>query len=89
MKVIFNSYLLSSTKVKSIDLDFTGTFKELFDMLCIMYGPEFESLILTDGKLSTKAIVLVNDSFLNKETAFSEYIENDDTVTFLPIIAGG
>lgn len=89
MKIVFNSYMLSSTNEDTIDLDFSGTFKELLKLLCDIYGPEFESLILTDGKLSTKAIVLVNNSFLDKEDGLYRILSNDDVISFIPVVAGG
>ncbi len=89
MKVVFSSYILNSTKETSLELDFSGTFKELIDRLCTIYGDEFESLILTDGKLSTKAVILVNNSFLNKEDGLSKILSNEDTIAFVPVVAGG
>ncbi|NLN48216.1 MAG: MoaD/ThiS family protein [Clostridiales bacterium] len=89
MKVMFSSYMLSSTKDTSIDLDFSGSFSELINLLCNIYGPEFESLILTDGKLSTKAVILINNTFLNKEDGLDRMLLNTDVISFVPVVAGG
>mgnify|MGYP001212053007 CR=1 FL=1 len=89
MKVIFHSYLINVTKEETIELDFTGTFRELLDLLCEKYGSCFESLILSDSKPSPKAVILINNCFLNKEKGLEWIIHNTDVVTFIPIVAGG
>lgn len=89
MKVMFHSYLINLTKEEAIELDFTGTFGELLDLLCEKYGSCFESLILSDSKPSPKAVILINNCFLNKEKAMDRIIRNTDVVTFIPIVADG
>lgn len=89
MKIFFQSYLSSVIGANELDIEFSGTFRELINLLIELYGFEFESLILIDGELSYKAVVLVNNCFIDKKTGFDMIVHNSDVIMFLPIITGG
>ena len=89
MKIFFQSYLSSITGTNELDIEFSGTLEELLSLLIELYGFEFESLILIKGELSYKAVVLVNNCFIDKKTGFDKVLYNSDVIMFLPVIAGG
>ena len=89
MRVLFQSYLSQVTNATSIEIKFKGSLQELLSVLISKYGSELETLVLSDSQLSNIAVILVNDCYINKEDGLDIQLEDTDTITILPIVAGG
>ena len=89
MRVLFQSYLSQVTNATSIEIKFKGSLHELLSVLISKYGSELETLVLSDSQLSNIAVILVNDCYINKEDGLDIQLEDTDTITILPIVAGG
>ena len=56
---------------------------------CSLYGRELCSLLLEDGKLGSKIIVLVNGRNVVHLQGMDTPLEKDDEVSIFPVVAGG
>ncbi|HHX23599.1 MAG: MoaD family protein [Tepidanaerobacteraceae bacterium] len=89
MKVKFYSHIRETTRCKMVDITDCYTIKELLFKLSDIYGKKFQDAVFNGEELSKDVIILVNGRniyFLNQlETVINE----DDIVTFFPVVAGG
>jgi molybdopterin synthase sulfur carrier subunit len=91
MKVKFFATIREHTRAMEIDVaeQGCGSVGGLLQHLCSLYGRELCSLLLEDGKLGSKIIVLVNGRNVVHLQGMDTPLEKDDEVSIFPVVAGG
>ncbi|MEM2928365.1 MAG: MoaD/ThiS family protein [Nitrososphaerota archaeon] len=80
---LFRDY--SKKKNEEIEIASSIKIKELFKILAEKYGKIFEDII----KNKHEAIILLNGKSINLLDGLETVINNDSTLTILPVIGGG
>ncbi|MEM2083158.1 MAG: MoaD/ThiS family protein [Nitrososphaerota archaeon] len=80
---LFRDY--SKKKSEEIEISSPIKIKELFKNLAEKYGKIFEDII----KNKHEAIILLNGKSINLLDGLETVINNDSTLTILPVIGGG
>jgi MoaD family protein len=63
---------------------------DLLHELCNLYGPEFKRWILKeDGSLGQLCIILVNGHDIRELNGLATRLQQEDSISFFPPVAGG
>jgi molybdopterin synthase sulfur carrier subunit len=91
MKIKFFATIREHTRAREIDVaaQGCGDVRDLMRHLCSLYGRELCSLLLEDGKLGSKIIVLVNGRNVVHLQGLDTPLEKDDEISIFPVVAGG
>lgn len=89
MVVKFFAYIRDYTKCKELNIDYEGDIEKLLSRLSDIYGDNFRKKVLTGNKLSKEIIILVNGRHIFHLDGIKTKLNNDDTVSIFPVVAGG
>lgn len=92
IKIKFISILADYTGVEELTLkvDEKSSIKDVIEKLAIKFGETFKTKILnSQNKLNKYIILILNDKDLRFFEGFDTFLQEDDEITFLPVIAGG
>lgn len=92
IKVNFYSLIADITKKANLllSIEEKSTVNEILSHLFKQLGKEFESLIMpSPGILNSRIIILVNEKNIKDISGLSSIVNPDESVSFLPAIAGG
>lgn len=90
VRVNFSSAMQAVTKGnREVDMDFSGAVDVLFSRLSELFGEEFRTRVLDNGKIRRYINVYVD----GKDIRFSEgqrtVVNNDSVVDVVPAVSGG
>ena len=88
------NYLLNIsdyTKCKTEHISGSRTFKNLLGELCDKYGSQFCKTVMNNdfSSLNEEIVVLVNGVSIAVFDGVNTVLQEDDTVTLLPMVMGG
>ena len=88
------NYLLNIsdyTKCKTEYISGSRTFKNLLGELCDKYGAQFRKTVMNNdfSNLNEEIVVLVNGVSIAVFDGVNTVLQEDDTVTLLPMVMGG
>ena len=66
-----------------------ATLQSLLTELAGQHGPAFQKRLFTDGQLSKAVVVMVNGHNVRNLAGLETALGADDTVSILPVVAGG
>ncbi len=88
MKIVYPIILAAVTRKKEEEIDFSGDVEGLISLLCERYRGLKKVLYDKDG-FSRFINIYVNDEDIRNLNGFETEVRENDTVKFIPAIAGG
>lgn len=90
MKVKFFGTVRNATRTSEITFEGAEIDAvELFERLIEMYGNSFKETIIVDGKLNELILIVVNGQLVPANQLYHVRLKPNDTVTIMPLAAGG
>lgn len=89
MKVLFFATIREYTRTKEIDFEYCNNVGELLHKLGNRYGSKLAAKLLKDGDLGDEIIILVNGRNIINMDGINTPLNNDDTISIFPVVAGG